>query len=237
MGSSPSRFIPPSNPLYMIITKPLFRYFFGFLFVFAAIGTANVTQAQDRERVITPRGEQDSRQPARREGLTNKIVVKSTPGIKKTSSSRAENATSASLAYMTATTRGMIMDSIRSKYGLSYRYGTQGPNTYDCSGFIWKVFNEAGIDMIRTSAREFWRTYEPVSGDERFVFGTLVFFNRLGHVGIVANKDGFYHASSSRGVTYSKFEGYWEKRIVGFRRVPIERPTWSGASEEEFDDQ
>lgn len=221
----------------MFISNPLTRYIIAIIF-FAAAGTASVSYAQDRERVVpTDRQEQPNRPPERKEGLTNKIVVKSEPGIKKTASSKAVNAGKASTSYMTATTRGMMMESIRTKYGLRYRYGTEGPNTYDCSGFVWKVFNDAGIDMTRTSAGEFWRTYEPVSGDERFVFGTLVFFNRLGHVGIVANKEGFYHASSSKGVTYSKFDGYWEKRIVGFRRVPIERPTWSGVAVEKTEDQ
>jgi cell wall-associated NlpC family hydrolase len=120
----------------------------------------------------------------------------------------------------------MMTESIRNKLGIRYRYGTQGPRSYDCSGFIWKVFNESGIAMTRTSAREFWRQYEPVTGEDRFKFGTLVFFNKLGHVGIVASKDGFYHASSSRGVTYSKFKGYWSKRIVGYRRIPLNEPNW-----------
>jgi hypothetical protein len=34
----------------------------------------------------------------------------------------------------------------------------------------------------------------------------------------VADENGFYHASSSKGITYSPFKGYWEKRIVGFRK-------------------
>jgi hypothetical protein len=61
---------------------------------------------------------------------------------------------------------------------------------------------------------------EPVTGDERFKFGTLVFLNGLGHIGIVADENGFYHASSSKGITYSPFKGYWEGRVVGFRRLP-----------------
>jgi cell wall-associated NlpC family hydrolase len=60
-----------------------------------------------------------------------------------------------------------------------------------------------------------------VDGDERFKFGTLVFFNHLQHIGIVADADGFYHASSSKGVVYSRFGEYWTKRISGFRRVPL----------------
>jgi cell wall-associated NlpC family hydrolase len=84
------------------------------------------------------------------------------------------------------------------------------------------VFQEAGISFTRTSARTFWNQFEPVYGDERFAFGTLVFFNKLGHVGIVADEHGFYQASSSKGITYSPFKGYWEKRIVGYRRIPAD---------------
>jgi len=65
---------------------------------------------------------------------------------------------------------------------------------------------------------------EPVTGDERFKFGTLVFMNGLGHMGIVADENGFYHASSSKGITYSTFKGYWENRITGFRRLTASVP-------------
>jgi cell wall-associated NlpC family hydrolase len=84
---------------------------------------------------------------------------------------------------------------------------------------VWAVFNEAGINFPRESARTLWAMGEPVTGDERFKFGTLVFLNGLGHMGIVADENGFYHASSSKGITYSPFKGYWESRIVGFRRL------------------
>ena len=105
--------------------------------------------------------------------------------------------------------------------GIPYNYGSDGPNSYDCSGLVWKVFQEAGYNFGRASAATYWNQFLPVSADERYKFGTLVFFNRLGHVGIVVDENGFYQASASKGVTYSSFKGYWEKRIVGFRRVPV----------------
>jgi cell wall-associated NlpC family hydrolase len=114
-----------------------------------------------------------------------------------------------------------LMSAIQAKIGIPYLYGSNGPNRYDCSSFVWKVFQDAGIHFTRTSARVFWNQFEPVYGEDRFKFGTLVFFNKLGHVGIVADDKGFYQASSSKGITYSKFAGYWEKRIVGYRRVPV----------------
>lgn len=114
-----------------------------------------------------------------------------------------------------------LSQAIDNRVGLRYVYGSDGPNTYDCSGLVWSVFQDAGISFTRTSALSYWQTFLPVTDAEKYKFGTLVFFNRLGHVGIVADENGFYHASSSKGVTYSPFAGYWEKRIVGFRRIPM----------------
>jgi cell wall-associated NlpC family hydrolase len=108
---------------------------------------------------------------------------------------------------------------IKSRYGLPYHYGSTGPYSYDCSGFVWSVFQDAGINFTRESARSLWAESEPVYGDDRFKFGTLVFFNSLGHIGIVADENGFYQASSSKGITFSPFAGYWEGRIVGYRRL------------------
>jgi peptidoglycan endopeptidase LytE len=120
-----------------------------------------------------------------------------------------------------------IMRGIESRLGIPYRYGSNGPNRYDCSGFVWSVFGDAGINFTRSSARSLWAMSVPVNEDDRYKFGTLVFLNGLGHIGIVADENGFYHASSSKGITYSPFKGYWEKRIVGFRRLPatIDVPT------------
>jgi cell wall-associated NlpC family hydrolase len=115
----------------------------------------------------------------------------------------------------------LLMTAIEDRLGAPYVLGTEGPYRFDCSGFVWSVFQEAGVNFERTSARQFWSQFEPVDGEERYEFGTLVFFNNLGHVGIVADENGFYHASSSKGVTYSTFNGYWGKRITGFRRIPV----------------
>ncbi len=169
--------------------------------------------------------------PTNRPTLSNQIIVSNQYQtaqtlVKKTSSSKALHAPVYSAAssgglFYGAGMKSKMMNGITSRLGIPYLYGSTGPNRYDCSGFIWSVFNDAGIYFERSSAKTFWMNFEPVSGDERFQFGTLVFFNRLGHVGIVADEKGFYHASSSKGITYSTFEGYWGKRIVGYRRVPV----------------
>lgn len=202
-------------------------------FVFIGIGFISNSLAQERERLVVTIGEsQPTNRPKqnpdtkRRPTLTNQIVVQNQqPLIKKTGSSLPTNpipTSSVSKKTFTPSLTQNMLQSIQSLYGKPYRYGSTGPYTYDCSGFVWQVFQNAGIDFERTSARSLWNQFEPVEGADKYKFGTLVFFNRLGHIGIVVNEEGFYHASSSQGITYSKFEGYWEKHIVGFRRIPIE---------------
>lgn len=203
--------------------------FFIFFTVFCLAGIVTNANAQDRERVVENEPSETRRNPTQttpgvRPALENRIVVQN-PLIKKTTSSKAinapENYISTKLGF-SAVLRSQMMNSITKKLGIPYRYGSNGPRSYDCSSFVWKVFGDVGIEFTRTSARQYWQQFEPVKGKERFKFGTLVFFNRLGHVGIVVDENGFYHASSSKGVTYSTFEGYWEKRITGYRRVPLE---------------
>jgi cell wall-associated NlpC family hydrolase len=114
-----------------------------------------------------------------------------------------------------------MLAAIEERLGTPYRMGATGPNRFDCSGFVWSVFQQAGVGFERSSARSLWQEFAPPSEDEKFKFGTLVFFNNLHHIGIVADENGFFHASSSHGVMYSRFGDYWTKRISGFRRIPL----------------
>ncbi len=133
------------------------------------------------------------------------LISRATPKIKPPSLQRFER---------------LLSSAIEMRLGTPYRMGATGPNRFDCSGFVWSVFQEVGVTFERSSAYSLWQMFAPARENEQQEFGTLVFFNNLHHVGIVADDKGFYHASTSRGVTYSLFEGYWKKRIVGFRRVP-----------------
>jgi len=113
-----------------------------------------------------------------------------------------------------------LMAAIDQRLGTPYRWGATGPTRYDCSGFVWAIFQATGINFERASARNLFARFEPAPVEEQFKFGTLVFFSNLKHVGVVADEHGFYHASRHHGVIYSEFNDYWLKRIDGFRRVP-----------------
>jgi peptidoglycan endopeptidase LytE len=212
--------------------------------VFAAVVFSSSAMSQVRDRVVKttssqptnlpPAQPQTEKAPAKtvsRTVLENKIVVVSSQPaapalVKKTGSSMPTNAPAAAsnrTAYgPNVSTK--LDQAIKNRYGIHYRYGSTGPNAYDCSGFVWSAFQEAGVNFTRASVRSLWAESEPVDGDDRYKFGTLVFLNGLGHMGIVADENGFYHASSSKGITYSPFKGYWEKRIVGFRKLKTGAP-------------
>ena len=114
--------------------------------------------------------------------------------------------------------------------GKRYRYGTKGPNTFDCSGFTGFVFEKFGIKLNRSAAGQYQQG-RPVD-KKNLRPGDLVFFTRssvhgAGHVGIVYSVDKkknsfkFIHASVSKGITIDDYatSAYYIKRYVGAKRV------------------
>ena len=119
----------------------------------------------------------------------------------------------------------LMLAAIDQRLGARYTWGGTGPNAFDCSGFVWSTFQSVGINFERGSARTFWSRFAVATAEEEGKFGTLVFFSNLRHIGIVADENGFYHASRHHGVVYSPFNDYWSSRIDGFRRVPLSTTT------------
>lgn len=145
------------------------------------------------------------------------IISEATPAaIKAAERGAALSTTSTTLRF-----EQTLMNAIDERLGSPYVWGATGPHVFDCSGFVWSSFREIGINFTRMSARNLWSIFPAPSEDEKFKFGTLVFFNGLTHVGIVADEKGFYHASRHKGVVYQTFTDYYLKRIDGFRRVPL----------------
>jgi cell wall-associated NlpC family hydrolase len=116
----------------------------------------------------------------------------------------------------------LLLSAIQTHLGLPYHYAGTGPDSFDCSGFVWRTYQEAGFDFQRGPASSYWATFAAPSKEDQYKFGTLVFFSGLSHVGIVVDEKGFYHASRHHGVIYSPFDKYWLPRVDGFRRVPVD---------------
>jgi peptidoglycan endopeptidase LytE len=105
--------------------------------------------------------------------------------------------------------------------GAPYRNGGADPAGFDCSGFVWYVLAQHGIQIGRTVSEQY-RVGHNV--DAAWLQpGDLVFFNTSGngpsHVGIAIGGDEFVHAPSSSGEVRVERLGssYWAGRFVGGR--------------------
>jgi cell wall-associated NlpC family hydrolase len=123
-----------------------------------------------------------------------------------------------------------LMTAMQSHLGSSYRFNRTGPDEFDCSGFVWRAFQDVGLNFQRGPASSYWATMPAPAAGEQFRFGNLVFFSNLRHVGIVVDEKGFYHSARHGGVMYSPFNEYWLSRIDGFRRVSPEPVTPAAAA-------
>jgi cell wall-associated NlpC family hydrolase len=124
-------------------------------------------------------------------------------------------------SFFSANITSRMRQSIEDKLGAPYRFSGTTNNGYDCSGFVWKVFQDSGFSFERGAARHYWAAFPEATQEETKQFGTLIFFSGLSHVGIVRDAGSFYHASRTRGVMLSLLDGYWSERITGYRRVPL----------------
>ena len=204
---------------FMVCPKLLSRAFIACL----ALGiSASTAFAQTRQRIVEPEPSEVSC------SIDDPALVASTSAAESKSTWVAKpkpvidvSTTSSSTLAGLPKFQPLLMAAIDERLGSPYHWGSTGPRAYDCSGFVWSIFQSIGIDFERSSARTLFARLSPPTTEDQYKFGTLVFFNGLSHVGVVADEKGFYHASRHNGVVYATFEGYWGKHIDGFRRVPL----------------
>jgi hypothetical protein len=112
--------------------------------------------------------------------------------------------------------------------GIPYRNGGSDPSGFDCSGFVWYVFGQHGIQLPRTVTEQAQagNLVEPATVQA----GDLIFFDTSGaafgrrratHVGISIGGEEFVHAPSTRGEVRVERLGstYWSSRFLEARRV------------------
>ncbi len=118
------------------------------------------------------------------------------------------------------TVRQDILDYAHTFMGVPYRWGGTTPDGFDCSGFIYYVFKEYGLELPRVSRYQ-QREAIPREFDE-LLPGDLIFFSgrtHVNHAGIVTRSDGevleMIHASSSLGVSVVDVYAstYWKPRL------------------------
>ncbi|MEM8557153.1 MAG: NlpC/P60 family protein [Bacteroidota bacterium] len=105
--------------------------------------------------------------------------------------------------------------------GVPYKWGGTSRNGIDCSAFVRAMFQETFSVPLPRSTHTQVRVGMEVPWGE-FQTGDLIFFKtsrRTNHVGIYLRDGQFVHASSSRGVTISPLQGFYERKFWTARRI------------------
>lgn len=82
--------------------------------------------------------------------------------------------------------------------GVPYRYGGSTPGGFDCSGLVQYSYNQAGVQVPRTTG-QLWSAASPV-GRSELRAGDLLFFSiegKMSHVGLYLGEQRFVHAPQS----------------------------------------
>lgn len=106
----------------------------------------------------------------------------------------------------------------KSKIGSPYIYAKTGPDSFDCSGFVYYVFKENNITLPRTSLEQ--SKVAAKINKKNLKKGDLVFFDtslkgKINHSGIYLGDGKFIHASSGKanGVTISDMNGWYKDKF------------------------
>lgn len=108
--------------------------------------------------------------------------------------------------------------------GKPYVWSTEGPDTFDCSGFVYFCLRSVGLSVPRLSAQGFSQveSWQRIDRYEDLRRGDLIFYANdsggIGHTGIYLG-DGYYiHASSSAGRVVISDWGSWSNTYFRLAR-------------------
>lgn len=110
---------------------------------------------------------------------------------------------------------GGLLSVARSKLGRPYVWGSKGPNSFDCSGFIYWSLNQVGVRQSYLTSSG-WRSvgkYTKISSFGSLQAGDIIVVS--GHVGIVAGGGKVIDASSSNGkVVERSLSNWWRNNFI-----------------------
>jgi len=108
----------------------------------------------------------------------------------------------------------------KTKIGCKYHLGDKGPNTFDCSGFVYWCLNQIGYKQSYITSKG-WRTYgkgKKITSLKDVKAGDIIVCD--GHVGIAAGDNMVIDASSSQGkIVYRKMSSWWDRKFICAWRI------------------
>jgi cell wall-associated NlpC family hydrolase len=121
--------------------------------------------------------------------------------------------------YNTSYSDNKIIKIAKQHLGKPYRYGAVGPNSFDCSGFVYSVYKSANINIPRTSLGQSKIKGRKLSKNQ-IREGDILFFDtslkgHINHSGIYLGNGKFIHASSGKAysVTISNLNGWYKNKF------------------------
>jgi len=126
-----------------------------------------------------------------------------------------------------SSSQDIIVKTAKKYLGIPYKYGATGPNSFDCSGFVYVVFRELGVSIPRTSIAQSKIKGKKLSKRE-LKKGDLLSFDtslrgHINHSGIYIGNHKFIHASSGKAysVTISSLDGWYKDKFRWGKRIKI----------------
>jgi peptidoglycan DL-endopeptidase CwlO len=100
--------------------------------------------------------------------------------------------------------------------GKPYRYGAEGPSSFDCSGLTSWAFQQVGVTLPRSSSQQA-RVGTPVSRDQLRPGDLVFFYKPVSHVGIYVGDNKMINAPQTGDVV--KYSDISSRPITGARRL------------------
>lgn len=147
--------------------------------------------------------------------LTGSDVRRSAGGTAAGSSGSSSGGTGSSSSGRSGGGASALISVASSKLGCPYVYGAKGPNSFDCSGFVYWCLNQVGVRQSYITSSG-WRSvgkYTKITNFNNLQAGDIIVVS--GHVGIVAGSGTVIDASSSNGkVVHRSLSSWWRNNFI-----------------------
>ncbi|WHY81736.1 LysM peptidoglycan-binding domain-containing protein [Siminovitchia fortis] len=115
---------------------------------------------------------------------------------------------------------GSVVDAAKQQVGTKYAWGGTSPAGFDCSGFIYYAFKQAGHNISRLGTDGYYNRSHYVKSPQP---GDLVFFKNtyrsgISHMGIYLGSNQFIHAGNNGVEITSLNNSYWKSKFDGFKK-------------------
>jgi LysM repeat protein len=113
-----------------------------------------------------------------------------------------------------------LLSEAKSHMGTPYVWGGSSVGGFDCSGYIYYVYKQAGLSINRLSSEGYYSRSYYISSPQP---GDLVFFENtykkgISHLGIYLGNNQFIHAGDNGVQITSLDNSYWKSKFDGFKR-------------------